>query len=53
MQVQLMQWGHGEEPQNMYPSVLVIKSRRIRLVIHVVRMREMRNEYKIFVGQPK
>jgi len=46
---------HNKELYNLYasPSIIsVIKLRRIRLAAHVVRMREMRNAYKIFVGKP-
>jgi hypothetical protein len=45
----------NEKLHNLYasPSIIsVIKLRRIRLAAHVVRMREMRNAYKIFVGKP-
>jgi hypothetical protein len=31
----------------------MIKSRRMRWVGHVVRMGEMRNEYKILIGKPE
>jgi hypothetical protein len=46
----------NEELHNLYcsPSVIrIIKSRRMRWAGHVVRMGEMRNEYRIFLGKPK
>jgi hypothetical protein len=30
----------------------MIKSRRMRWVVHVVRMREIRNAYKVLFGMP-
>jgi hypothetical protein len=47
---------HNEEIHNLYTSpntVKAIKSRKMRLVGHVARMREMRNAYKILVVKPK
>jgi hypothetical protein len=47
---------HNEELRNVYSStniIRVMKSRRMRWVGLVVRMREMRNAYKILVGKPK
>jgi hypothetical protein len=40
---------------NLYPSpniIRVMKSRRMRLAVHVARMGEMRNAYSILVGNP-
>jgi hypothetical protein len=45
---------HDEELHNLYASqniIRVIKSRRMRWVVHVAHMGEMRNVYKIFVGK--
>jgi hypothetical protein len=42
--------------KNLYtsPSIIrIIKSRRMSLVGHVVRMREKRNAYRILVGKPE
>jgi hypothetical protein len=47
---------HNEELHNLYysPSVIrMIKSRRMRWVVHVARMREKRNAYRILVGKPE
>jgi hypothetical protein len=47
---------HNEELHNLYPStniVRVIKSRKMRWAGHVTRMEEMRNAYKILVGNLK
>jgi hypothetical protein len=46
---------HNEELHNLYslPSIIrIIKSRRMRLVGHVARMREKRNVYRLLVGKP-
>jgi hypothetical protein len=45
-----------EELHNLYSSpdiIRMIKSRRIRWEGHVARMREMRNAYSFFIGEPK
>ena len=47
---------HNEELNDLYSSpsiVWVIKSRRIRWVGHVARMRERRGVYRVLVGKPK
>jgi hypothetical protein len=47
---------HSEELRNLYASpniISVIKSRRVRWAGHVARMGEMRNSYKVLVGQPE
>jgi hypothetical protein len=47
---------HNEELHNLYASpniIMVIKSRRMIWVGHVVHMGEMRNAYKILVGKLK
>jgi hypothetical protein len=47
---------HNEELHNLYssPSIIrMIKSRRIRWAVHVTRMGETRNVYKISVGKPE
>jgi hypothetical protein len=47
---------HNEELHNMYssPSIIrVIKSRRMRWVGHVARMRKKMNTYRILVGKPE
>jgi hypothetical protein len=47
---------HKEELHNLYssPSVIrMIKSRRMRWIEHVARMREKRNAYRILVGKPE
>jgi hypothetical protein len=46
---------HSEELHNLYTSpniIRVIKSRRIKWEGHVSRMGQMRNVYKILVGNP-
>jgi hypothetical protein len=42
---------HNEVPHNLYasPNVRVIKSRKMRWVVHVAQTREMRNAYNILV----
>jgi hypothetical protein len=45
-----------EELHNLYASpniIRMIKPRRIRWTVHVARMEEKRNSYKIFVGNPE
>jgi hypothetical protein len=47
---------HNEELSDLYslPNiVLVVKSRRMRWVGHVVRMGEGRGVYRVLVGKPK
>jgi hypothetical protein len=47
---------HDEELHNLYSSpglIRLIKSRRMRWVGHVARMREKRNAYRILVGMPE
>jgi hypothetical protein len=47
---------HNEEPHNLYssPNIMsMIKSRRMRWAGHVVRIREMRNAYKILAAKPE
>jgi hypothetical protein len=47
---------HKEELHNLYSSlniIRMIKSRRMRWVGHVARMRETRNAYRILVGKPE
>jgi hypothetical protein len=47
---------HNEELHNLYasPSIIrTIKSRRMRLAGHVVRMWKKRNVYRILVGKPE
>jgi hypothetical protein len=47
---------HNEKLNNLYFSsniTRIIKSRRMRWVGHVARFGEMRNSYKILVGQPE
>jgi hypothetical protein len=47
---------HNEELHNMYASlniITVIKSRKMGLMVHVARMGELRNAYKILVGKPE
>jgi hypothetical protein len=46
---------HKEELHNFYssPSIIrMIKSRKMRLAGHVVRVGEKRNAYRILVGKP-
>jgi hypothetical protein len=45
---------HNEELHNLYssPSIIKIKSRRMRWAGHVARMGETRNAYKILVVKP-
>jgi hypothetical protein len=47
---------HIEELHNLYSSpniVRMMKSRRMRWVVHVAQMGEMRNAYKILARKPK
>jgi hypothetical protein len=47
---------HNEELHNLYssPSIIrIIKSRRMRWMGHVARMREKRNMYRLLVGTPE
>ena len=46
---------HNEELNDLYsPNIVrVIKSRRMRWVGHVARMREGRGVYRVLVGQPE
>jgi hypothetical protein len=47
---------HNEELRDLYssPSIIrIIKSRRMRWVGHVARMRENRNAYILLVGKPE
>jgi hypothetical protein len=47
---------HNEELHNLHSSpnkIRMIKSRRMRLVGHVARMRAKRNGYRILVGEPE
>jgi hypothetical protein len=47
---------HNEELHNLYSSpniIRMIKSKRMRWVGHVARMRETRNAYRILVGKPE
>jgi hypothetical protein len=47
---------HNEEPNDTYVSsniVRVIKSRRMRWAGHVAHMGEMRDVYRVLVGQPE
>jgi hypothetical protein len=46
---------HSEELRDLYssPSIIrIIKSRRVSLAGHVVRMGEKRNAYRLLVGKP-
>jgi hypothetical protein len=46
---------HNEELRNLYSSlniIRMIKSRKIKLKGHVVRMGEKRNTYRIVMGKP-
>jgi len=46
---------HNEELHNLYasPSIMAIKSRRMRWVGNVSSISEMRNAYKILVRKPE
>jgi hypothetical protein len=47
---------HNEELHNLYflPNIIrLIKSRRMRWVVHVARMGQTRNAYRILVGKPE
>jgi hypothetical protein len=47
---------HNEELYNLcsLPSIIkMIKSRRMRWAVHVARMGEKRNGYRILVGKPE
>jgi hypothetical protein len=47
---------HNEELNNLYSSpciIRMIKSIRMRLAVHVGRMGEKRNAYRILVGKPE
>jgi hypothetical protein len=46
---------HNEELHNLYasPSIMAIKSRRMRWVGNVSSISEMRNTYKILVRKPE
>jgi hypothetical protein len=47
---------HNEELHNLYssPSIIrIIKSRRMRWAVHVARMGEKRNAYRMLVGKPE
>jgi hypothetical protein len=46
---------HNEELHSLYPSpnIIRIKSKGMRWLVHVAHMGEMRNAYKILVGNPK
>jgi hypothetical protein len=47
---------HNEELNDLYSSpniVRVIKSRRVRWAVHVARMGERRDLYRVLVGKPK
>jgi hypothetical protein len=47
---------HNEEFHNLYSSpsiVRIIKSRRMRWAVHVERMGEKRNVYRLLVGKPE
>jgi hypothetical protein len=47
---------HNEELNDLYCSpniVRVIKSRRMRWVVHVARMRERRGIYRVLMGKPE
>jgi hypothetical protein len=46
---------HNEELHDLYSSpiiIRIIKSRRMKLVGHLARMGEKRNEYRLLVGKP-
>jgi hypothetical protein len=47
---------HNEKLHNLYslPNIIrLIKSRRMRWIGHVARMREKRNSYRVLVGMPE
>jgi hypothetical protein len=46
---------HNEELLNLYfsPSIIRIKSRRMKWAGHVTRVGEKRNAYKVLVGKPE
>jgi hypothetical protein len=47
---------HKEELHNLYSSpniIRMIQSRRMRWAVHVARMGENRNAYRILVGKPE
>jgi hypothetical protein len=47
---------HNEELRDLYssPSIIrIIKSRRMRWAVHVGRMGEKRNAYRLLVGKPR
>jgi hypothetical protein len=47
---------HNEELHNLYPSpslIRIIRSRRMRLAVHVARMGEKRNVYSLLMGKPE
>jgi hypothetical protein len=47
---------HNEELRDLYssPSIIrIIKTSRMRSVVHVARMREKRNAYRLLVGRPQ
>jgi hypothetical protein len=47
---------HNEELHNLYSSpsrIIIIKSKMMRWVGHVERMREKRNAYRLLVGNPE
>jgi hypothetical protein len=47
---------HNEELHNLYSSpsmIRMIKSRRMRWAVHVARIEEKRNAYRILVGKPE
>jgi hypothetical protein len=46
---------HNEKPNDLYPSpsiIRIIKSRRM-WAVHVARMGEKRNVYRLLVGKPE
>jgi hypothetical protein len=46
---------HNDELQDMYssPNIIRMKSRRMRWAVHIARLGEKRNAYKILVGKPE
>jgi hypothetical protein len=47
---------HNEELRDLYssPSIIrIIKSRRMRWTVHVARMGEKRNAYRLLIGKPE